>query len=302
MYVNEPMVNILKYVFVCMLFLQHTNLFHHYAVQDEQNQIGDFDNAVAFSVDPNGNIYVLDIGKHTLCKYSEDGKLLHHIGGYGWGQSNFDQPSDVIAPNGIDVYVADYGNHRILRFDRNLNFISSFSTKDDEKAEHHFGYPKSVAISRSGELFISDGDNQRILKTSTSNEIERSFGGIGAGRGKLQAPGRIRISDNDMVYVQDINQIIVFDIFGNYFKSIGKGIFQELKTFTLDANVSFVLDSCNLYMLDDNGKLREKINLAEASKWVQQCDIVDVVARGESIFLLSHKNLKRYEYKKSLTK
>ena len=106
-------------------------LFAAFPQNDSSGTIGSFTNAVAFSIDPSGAIFVLDAGTHELLKFSQDGELLQSTGGYGWSEVTFDQPSDVVAPNGLDIYVADYGNHRVLRFDRHCTLVSVLPREGD---------------------------------------------------------------------------------------------------------------------------------------------------------------------------
>jgi DNA-binding beta-propeller fold protein YncE len=139
-------------------------------------------------VDLYGNIYVLDAEKNTLSLYDRSGLLQNNVGGPGWLDGQFDRPSGVWARNGIDVFVADYGNHRIERFDRSLSFISSFSTRESDNPDDRFGYPSGVALSRLGELFICDTENGRIVKVDRFSTVERTFGGIGGGEGTSGDP------------------------------------------------------------------------------------------------------------------
>lgn len=254
---------------------------------DSVVSIGSFENAVAFAVDPDDNVYVLDAATNELLKLSVNGRILAKVGGYGWTQDEFDQPKDVIAPNGLDVYVADYGNHRVQHFDRNLNFVSSFSTRDDPQTETPFGYPKSVALSRSGELFITDGENKRVLKTGASNDVEGILGDVRAGKGMLRLPERVRVSESDNVYVQDGNAIVVFDFFGNYLRDIGEHYFDHLRTFTLGEQLLVAVDSCTIRKFS----LRAEQVLAESDVpqigELDYCDILDLAVRDDTLFVLS---------------
>jgi hypothetical protein len=79
-------------------------------------------------VDVYGNILIVDTDRNTVRLFSSDTVLVREIGGSGWQNDQFDRPSGIWARNGIDVFVADYGNHRIQRFDRNLNYISTMTS------------------------------------------------------------------------------------------------------------------------------------------------------------------------------
>lgn len=237
-----------------------------------------------FSMDPAGFTYVLDMESDQLMKLSTEGKLLQSIGGYGWSEVSFDQPADVSSPNGLDVYVADYGNHRIQHFDRNLNFVSTLFFRDKEDVNERFGYPRSVAVSRLGELFLIDGENIRIVKVVDNNTFDRAFGGQGSGKGRLQNPSRVRVSITDQVYVQDGNTLKLFDVFGNYIRTIGEGMFSSLRTFTLDRKNVYVLDSCTLRVFDEHGSMED--STAVTPPLTEGCDINDIAVQGSTVYFL----------------
>lgn len=253
--------------------------------------IGNFKHAVALAVDPMGNMYVLDAETNELLKVAQNGELSTSSGGYGWSDVAFDQPLDLDAPNGLDVYVADYGNHRIRRFDRNLNAISSLYFRENDEPEERFGYPRSVAVSRHGELFVVDGENIRVVKIINNNTFDRAFGGRGGGKGQLQNPSRIRISTNDLVYVQDGNAVKVFDIFGNYVRDIGAGIFSHIKTFTVSQDRIYVLDGSVVRAINEQGNIADTVAVMIESASQQQIDIMDIAVNGKILLALSSKHI-----------
>ncbi|HEX9657892.1 MAG TPA: NHL repeat-containing protein [Bacteroidota bacterium] len=171
-------------------------------------------------IDISGAFYVLDGHASTITKISPEGKILARIGGPGWDNDRFDQPSGIWARNGLDIFVADYGNHRIQRFDRDLSFVSSFSTRESENANERFGYPADVALSRLGELYICDTENVRVIKVDRRNRVELSFGGVDAGKGRLTSPRKLAIGPGDHLFVLDDAIVREFDAFGNYLRDL----------------------------------------------------------------------------------
>jgi hypothetical protein len=204
----------------------------------------------ALDVDLYGNIYVLDAEKNTLSLYDRSGLLQNDVGGPGWLDGQFDRPSAVWARNGIDVFVADYGNHRIERFDRSLSFISSFTTRESDNPDDRFGYPSGVALSRLGELFICDTENGRIVKVDRFSTVERTFGGIGGGKGHLATPTAVAVGPKDAVYVLDGVRVAVFDAFGNYLRDLMPGLLSRPSALFADNSVVAVLDSGAIFLFD----------------------------------------------------
>ena len=177
----------------------------------------------SISVDLAGVMTVVDSHACTVRQYSPAGALLREIGGQGWGNDQFDRPAGVWAKNGIDVFIADYGNHRIQRFDNALAYVSTLATRDNSDPDKRFGYPTAVSLSRLGDLFLCDGENNRVAKVGSSNQVDLTFGGYGAGSGRLTQPVQIDCGPNDDVYVLDPPRIVVFDTFGNYIAELGAG-------------------------------------------------------------------------------
>ena len=181
------------------------------------------------------------------------------MGGMGWGNDQFDHPSGIWARNGIDVFVADEGNHRIQRFDRSLNFVASFSTREDNDPDVRFGYPAGVALSRQGELYLTDGENTRVLRVSGFSRVERVFGGNDAGKGRLLNPSRLEIGPKDNLYVLDGDRVVVFDSFGNYLHEIGGAPDGAGMVICADVAGLMVLDKNNLISFDGEDRLRNTL-------------------------------------------
>jgi DNA-binding beta-propeller fold protein YncE len=244
----------------------------------------------ALDVDVHRHVYVVDAVKGTLRMLGPDLQLLREVGGPGWQSGEFDRPAGIWARNGIDVFVADYGNHRIQRFDRNLSFISSFSTRESPNADERFGFPTDVALSRLGDLFICDTENSRIIKVNRFSRVERSFGGFDAGRGRLTNPTRIDVGAQDFVYVIDGNRIAVFDNFGNYLSELtGETGFTPLALYA-DQNGLVVVAAEALHYFDRDNRFLGMEALAQAGGAPPAAALAVAVSRG-SIYLLTTQGL-----------
>lgn len=183
-----------------------------------ENKIGRFVNASSFYINSAGFIYVSDINTDEITVLDTLGNLVKNIGGYGWRQSAFDNPADIFA-DALKVYVADKNNHRIQRFDKNLNFNFQILTRQSDVEQERFGYPLSAVMSNQGDIFILDSENSRIVKFDIFGNFLQNFGGYDYGNYALQKPVQLAVSMQNNIFVIDGNQVIIFDHYGN---GIGK--------------------------------------------------------------------------------
>jgi DNA-binding beta-propeller fold protein YncE len=233
----------------------------------------------------NGTIYILDADENKVSLFTNLQNAPITIGGFGWSSSSFDKPTGV-ATDGVNIYISDFGNHRIQRFDRDLNYISSLSTRDTSDVISRFGYPLDVALSEFGDMFILDGENIRVMKFNAQGSFERSFGDINAGKGKLQNPIRL-IATNSRIFVGDKNKVIVFDYFGNYLGSIGEGIINNLNGFTMLTNGLLVASNDTIWWFTREGALQKSSSLDNIIFEERINQIQDVACNGKQLFILS---------------
>ncbi|RPI05091.1 MAG: hypothetical protein EHM64_07775 [Ignavibacteriae bacterium] len=251
----------------------------------EEYSIGSFQRATRIVLGSHGTIYVVDEDENKLLQFSSLRDVPKSIGGFGWSSSSFDKPTG-IATDGINVYVADYGNHRIQRFDRSLNYISSLSTRDTSDVMSRFGYPLDVALSEFGDLFIIDAENIRIVKFNTQGTFEQAFGDINAGKGKLQDPVKLAAT-NSRIYVGEKNKILVFDYFGNYIGTIGEEVIHQLTGFTISADELIAVSHESIWWFSPEGLLRKKSSLENIVSGERINQIQDVACLGKQLFILS---------------
>jgi DNA-binding beta-propeller fold protein YncE len=247
---------------------------------------GSFEQATHIFAGKQGSIYILDADLNKIFFFTNITQTPKSIGGFGWSAGSFDKPTG-IATDGINVYVSDYGNHRIQRFDRYLNYISSFSTRDTmDQTAMRFGFPLDVAISDLGDLFVLDGENLRVIKFNPQQFFERSFGDINAGKGKLQNPVRLIVTTSQIL-VGERTRIVVFDYFGNYIRSVGEGIVSALSGFTLLETGFFVASNDTLLQFSQEGILQKSIPVNHLITGEPIERIQDIAYINNKLFILS---------------
>ncbi len=255
-----------------------------------QFRFGTFHNPRGISVGPAGSIYVADTGDDLLLRFNSSGDSTGEVGGYGWGDFQFDMPYDVCATNGVEIYVADYNNNRIQRFDRTLANVASLSTDQSNDDSKRFGYPSGVAVSRLGDLFICDDENVRVMKVNTFSTVERIFGGYGEGAGTLTMPRQVAIGPNDDVFVTDKGRVAVYDNFGNYLGSIGAGVLHDPTGIGIGEGKIGVCDSDTLYFFKLDGAFIAKFSGGDILGTSIR-HFSDVSIRGDRIYILTARDI-----------
>lgn len=256
----------------------------------EITSFGSFERATRIMVGPQGWVYVVDAGGSSVRAFRSITSPPQSIGGYGWNSFSFDDPTGV-ATDGLNLYVADRGNHRIQRFDRNLNFISTLFTRDTAAAFARFGYPAGVALSRLGDLFILDGESVRALKFTQQSVFERSFGEIDAEGRKLRRPIEILVSASDQVYILEPDRLLEFDYFGNYVRTIGRGILHNARGFCLTDRGPLIAEPDTLYWLTGEGAVSQVFPVSNILSGGTVAPIEDVAIDRGRLYLLNTKKV-----------
>lgn len=251
----------------------------------EQGTFGAFQGAARIDSDLRGRFFVVDRTSSTITVFSPRHERLEVLGGFGWSGTGFDHPS-AVATDGISTYVADYGNHRIVRLDQSLNPVSFLATRDTSFAPARFGYPQGLALSRQGDLFVLDGENVRVLKFDRRSVFERSFGGVESGSGRLRAPVEVLVTVRDRVWVLEEDRIVEFDFAGNYVGTIGKGILSSSRGFGETENGVVVATADRLWFFDWQGMPASSIEISNiiASAPV---DVMDVAVSNDVLHVLT---------------
>jgi hypothetical protein len=100
-------------------------------------------------------------------------------GSYGAGNGQFNNPVGVAVDSSGNVYVADYGNHRIQKFNQNGNYITQW----DSPGDSHFA--ESVAVDPSGNVYVV-GNLTTIKKFDSNGNLidtwKHSVNDLGSGQ------------------------------------------------------------------------------------------------------------------------
>ncbi|MFH1009486.1 MAG: NHL repeat-containing protein [Candidatus Latescibacterota bacterium] len=182
---------------------------------------GRFIDPHGISVDRLGSVYVADTGNDRIQKFDEDGHFLDEIGGFGWDADQFNRPTDVYVRDGLEIYVVDAGNRRIQRFDSRLTLLESITHYQEEE----FGELMSLAVSPTGDLYLTDLHRDEVIRLSSFTGEARLFGGSEIGGGGWFRPWGVAVEGERTVTVSEPEngRIVRFDPFGNLLSVWGQG-------------------------------------------------------------------------------
>jgi hypothetical protein len=127
------------------------------------------------SISAEGLIYIADTGHHRVVAVDTMGKLIAETGGFGDAHGQFRWPRDVVANRGNAVWVLDYGNRRIERFTRSLEYQGTLTLiVPDDNTPHQ---PEVFTISPQSDLYVFDRDDGRLVRYDPLFRVQAEMGG-----------------------------------------------------------------------------------------------------------------------------
>jgi DNA-binding CsgD family transcriptional regulator/sugar lactone lactonase YvrE len=182
------------------------------------------------AVGKDGTLYIADRAGNRVWRYSRDRTLSVYAGTGGAGDSGDGaaaKDATLHSPIGLAIddqrgylYIADSGNNRIRRVDKNgvigpMAGAGGFYSDDGDGGpalKAHLSFPFGVAIARDGTLFISDTGNNRVRKVTPSGQIQPLAGtGLGGFLGDGGAASRAELSAPEGIAVDNAGHLFVAD-------------------------------------------------------------------------------------------
>lgn len=141
-------------------------------------------------VDPWDNIWITDVSRHLVMKFSSQGELLLSLGSdgvSGCDEGHFFQPTHVcVLPSG-EFFVTDgYGNSRVVKFDAQGNYVRQWGQRGTAPGEFHT--PHVVTAGPGGLLYVTDRENDRIQVFDTKGRVQEVWPDLHSVDGLFRAP------------------------------------------------------------------------------------------------------------------
>jgi hypothetical protein len=251
---------------------------------------GQFSGARRLALSPQGWMLVVDEEANHVVVFPSRDQTPRVFGGFGWGTMALDRPTG-ICTDGLNIYLSDEGNHRVQRLDRTLSLVASLSKRDTTLERARFGYPRGIALSRHGDLFVLDGENTRVVAyTGGDFRYLRTFGDLEGGKAMLEDPLEVEVTPDDKVMVLERSRLVVFDYFGNPAGVIGEGILEKARGFGVTAAGVFVVSGDRLWAFTPQGALQWTVRRSSLGPLAGH-EFSDVAISGEFIYVLTDREI-----------
>lgn len=219
------------------------------------------------TVDQDGNLYIVDALNHRVQKYDSAGQLLLQWGSQGSGDGEFnfaleEMPDTPLGDVAVDIegniYVVDYGNHRVQKFDQNGQFLTKWGTQGS--AEGQLDGPGFVAVNSHGEVLVSELGNARVQKFDANGAFLTELQGLEI-EGETAIPAGVAIDSRDNMYVviQGPNHVLEYSSSDNFIKKLD--IAQDSTIDPIHQPAGIALDEQNeLFITDFHGGTVRQFN------------------------------------------
>lgn len=250
------------------------------------NEAGSLKAPADIAVDKAGYIWVAEEDNDWISKFDSDGNFIDTfiIAADFETDNRSDTFNLVWKPLGVafdstnSVYISNYGNNLVLKFDaeggpRILNRHESLLTASDlAKAaqkgtgDSEFDDPYYLAIDSKDNLYVVDRGNNRVQKFDPDGEFLLRWGRNGGdgtpgdGEGEFDYPHEIAIDRYDNVYVADTKnkRVQVFDSKGKFLFALGgEGVFVAPKVVAVDSESHIYVGDAGHRALEEEGEAHD---------------------------------------------
>jgi tripartite motif-containing protein 71 len=199
-----------------------------------------FNSPAGLAVDPRGSVYVADQANARIARLWGDGTYLSEIGGpAALGGAQLNGAGSVAVAAGPDLtYVADSAHNRVLLYSPGGSLLARWGAGEGNGASGsgpgEFSHPAAVAVDGSGNAYVADTGNDRVVKLSAGGGVLTAWGSRGTADGRFHSPGGVAVDAAGNVYVVDTenNRVEEFDPNGRFLakwgvRGVGLGAFSQ---------------------------------------------------------------------------
>jgi streptogramin lyase len=170
---------------------------------------GQFALALAIAIDPQDNVYVVDLYNNIVQKFDSNGKFLLKWGSPGPGEGQFKRPAAVAIDMQGNVLVADVDTGRLQKFDSNGKFLSQVFLGG---VDGMVIGPIALAVGDQGQVYIGEYAHGRVVEFDSSGKLLAAWGNTGTYEEQMSEAGGLALGKDGTVYVADAfnHRVLIF--------------------------------------------------------------------------------------------
>jgi tripartite motif-containing protein 71 len=171
---------------------------------------GQFYGVTDIAVDSQGRVYVIDAGRGDLPEEAPAVQVFDAEGRFltAWGEHGA-EPGQLVDPIGLDidrdgnVWVADFGNHRVQQFSADGTFLAGWGEFGGQDGQ--FNNVTDVAVDERGRIWVSDWRNGRVQIFEPDGTFVAAWGDEGKfSERQMLGPNSLVLDGAGFVYVADV--------------------------------------------------------------------------------------------------
>lgn len=154
------------------------------------------------AIDAKQQIWLFKKGPNPVQVYTADGQFVRT-----WGKGQFVDPHQLRIDHEGNIWLADFGQHVVQKYTPDGELLLMLGTRGESGQDNsHFNRPTDVAVTPSGDIFITDGyGNRRIVHFDKDGNFIKTWGEYGSEPGQFVLPHAIVVDSKGVLYVADRN-------------------------------------------------------------------------------------------------
>ncbi|MBW1803816.1 MAG: T9SS type A sorting domain-containing protein, partial [Deltaproteobacteria bacterium] len=193
-------------------------------------------------MDSGGNLFVADRYNHRIRRIDGQTGIITTFAGTGVGgfsgdsglatEANLTWPFDIFVDAEGDLFLTDYGNHRVRWVDGQTGIINTiagtgdagFSGDGEEAMQAMLNHPAGIFVDSEGAMFFADQDNDRVRRVDGQTGIITTVvGGGNEGLGDGGRATRAKLNYPTGIFVDSVGNLFIADTRHNRIRCV-KGV------------------------------------------------------------------------------